>query len=213
MLLSRFKDIKLCDGILNDLTKDERADLMAYIGNGLMEYLLKDTPYYYANSIPRYYPVDGLVTAYNQGVQRYGVIEVKTYYKIDHKRDSDGKWEGGTKKWYPNFQIDAKKLTDVTAEARRLNTTPYLFCFFSNELVVWDLDKTDWYHTIKERETNDEGENYGKSKTKTPQAYLPLRDAIHRDKTINIDYYYEHIHKELFTPKKPIITEDDNLPF
>ena len=204
MMFNKFKDVKLCDEVCNSLTVDERADLMAFIGNGLVEYLLKDTPYYYAKSIPRYYPVDGLITAYNQGVQRYGVVEVKTYYNIDHKRDSD--------KFF-NFQIDAKKLTDVTAEARRLNTTPYLFCFFSNELIIWDLDKTDWYHTIKEKETNDTGVDYGKHKTKTPQAYLPLRDAIHRDKNINIDYYYEHIHKELFTPKKPILTEDDNLPF
>ena len=205
MTLVQFKEVNLCDEVLNKLTKDERADLMAYIGNGLMEYLLKDTPYYYARSTPRYYPVDGMISQYvNGNVQRHGIVEVKTFYKIDHKRNSDK---------YFNYQIDAKKLTDVTAEARKHSTTPLLFCFFSNELVVWDLDKTDWYHTIKERETNDTGENYGKSRTKTLQAYLPLKDAIYRDKAINIDYYYNHIHKELFTPQKPIITEDDNLPF
>lgn len=213
MMFNKFKDVKLCDEVCKNLTVDERADLMAFIGNGLVEYLLKDTYYYYVPSKDRYYPVDGLITAYSQGVQRYGVVEVKTYYNIDHKRDSDGKWEDDKKKLYPNFQIDAKKLTDVTAEARRLNTRPLLFCFFSNELVIWDLDKTDWYHTIKDVPTNDTGVDYGKHKTKTPQAYLPLRDAIHRDKNINIDFYYNHIHKELFTPKKPIITEDDNLPF
>lgn len=205
MTLGRFKEVNLCDEVLGKLTTDERADLMAYIGNGLMDYLLKDTPYYYAHSIPRYYPVDGMITQYvNGAVKRNGIVEVKTYYNIDHKRDSDK---------YFNYQIDAKKLTDITAEARQHGTTPLLFCFFSNELVIWDLDKTDWYHTIKDVETNDKGVNYGHTKSKGPQAYLPLRDAIYRDKNFNIDYYYENIHKGLFTPKKPIITDDDNLPF
>jgi len=205
MLLNRFKDEKLCNRILNDLTVDERADLMDYIGNGTTEYMLKDTLYMFAHATNRFYPVDGLITIYEQGkVRKCAVVEIKTYYNIDHKRNSDK---------FPNFQIDAKKLTNIVAEARRLNARPLLFCYFSNELVIWDLDKTDWYHTIKDVATNDTGVDYGKHKTKTPQAYLPLRDAIHRDKTINIDYYYEYIHKELFTPKKPIITEDDNLPF
>lgn len=205
MILGQFKEVNLCDEVLSKLTTDDRADLMAYIGNGLMTHLLKPTPYYYARSTPRYYPVDGMILQYVNGtLQKHGIVEVKTYYNIDHKRNSDK---------YFNYQIDAKKLTDITSEARQHGTTPLLFCFFSNELVVWDLDKTDWYHTIKDVETNDTGVNYGNTKSKGPQAYLPLRDAIHRDKTINIDYYYNHIHKELFTPKKPIITEDDNLPF
>lgn len=200
MNLEQFKEVTLCDEVLSRLTTYDRANLMAYIGNGIITYILKNTPYYYANSIQRYYPIDGMIIQYVDGsIDIHGMVEVKTYYNIDHKRNSDK---------YFNYQIDANKLTDITAEARRHGTRPLLFCFFSNELVVWDLDKTDWFHTIKNVETNDTGVNYGRTKSKGPQAYLPLRDAIYRDKTINIDYYYSHIHKELLT--KPMI-EDDTL--
>lgn len=61
MIIGQFKEVNLCDEVLRKLTTDERADLMAYIGNGLMTHLLKPTPYYYARSTPRYYPVDGMM--------------------------------------------------------------------------------------------------------------------------------------------------------
>lgn len=197
---------KISNDLLNSLSKDDRIELLELVGRGTLDYLKQNTEYDIYYSKPRFYPVDGIVATYNNCEREYkAVIEIKSFYNIDNYRSSEK---------YFNYQIDAKKLGDIVTEARKHNCRPILICLFSDELVVWDLDKTDWVNTTREVETNDKGTEYGKSKSKSLQAYLKLSDAIYRDSSINIDFYYEEIHKFIFGPKTPKpLTEEDNLPF
>lgn len=207
-LFKKTYETTICNNLLNTLSTDDRCYILECVGRGTLDYLNKNTKYHIAYSTQKYYPVDGLVMTYENGkVIHKAIIEIKTFYNVDQYRSSNK---------YQNlkYRIDAKKLTDIEAEARKYNCRPILIAFFSNEMVVWDLDKTDWYHSIREEESNDLGVEYGKSKSKGLQAYLPLCDAIYRDKDVNIDLYYKEIHKNIFGPKKSKpITEDEDLPF
>lgn len=106
--------------------------------------------------------------------ERY-TFESKWYGDITHPRYSDK---------FPNYQIDYKKLEELEAKSKEENSKPLLICFFSNELVVWDINKCNWKDTKRTVCVNKIGGAYGQQKEYSEQAYLQLSDAIYRNKNI-----------------------------
>lgn len=107
----------------------------------------------------------------------------------DERYTFESKWYGDVNNIrysnkYPNFQIDYDKLAALEAKSKEENSKPLLICFFSNELVVWNINKCDWKSTKRKVYTNKNGGNYGKYKEWSDQAYLKLEDAIYRNKNI-----------------------------
>lgn len=108
----------------------------------------------------------------------------------DERYTFESKWYGDAtnirnSNKYPNYQIDYKKLEELEAKSKEDNTAkPLLICFFSNELVVWDINKCNWKDTKRTVYTNKSGGNYGKYKEYSEQAYLKLEDAIYRNPNI-----------------------------
>jgi hypothetical protein len=116
---------------------------------------------------------DGRLINYFNG-KRYE-LETKWYGDEKNKRNSDK---------YSNYQIDLEKLIYLEKKAKENNSTPLLMVFFSNELVVWDINKCDWKSTKKTVKVNKIGGKYGKEKEESQQVYLMLSDAVYRDKKI-----------------------------
>ena len=102
-------------------------------------------------------------------------FESKWYGDSTHPRYSDK---------FPNYQIDYDKLSALKAKSEEDNSKPLLICFFSNELVVWDINKCNWQNTKKKVYTNKFGGAYGQQKEYSDQAYLLLSDAIYRNPNI-----------------------------
>ena len=102
-------------------------------------------------------------------------FESKWYGDINHPRYSDK---------FSNYQIDYDKLSALEAKSKEENSKPLLICFFSNELVVWDINKCKWKDTKRTVYTNKIGGAYGQQKEYSDQAYLLLSDAIYRNKNI-----------------------------
>lgn len=107
----------------------------------------------------------------------------------DERYSFESKWFGDVKNprystKYNNYQIDYDKLSALEAKSKEEHSKPLLICFFSNELVVWDINKCDWKSTKKLVYTNKSGGNYGKYKEWSEQAYLKLEDAIYRNPNI-----------------------------
>lgn len=107
----------------------------------------------------------------------------------DKRYDFESKWYGDinfprTSNKFNNYQIDFDKLAALEKKAKENNSTPLLIVFFSNELVVWDINKCDWKPTKKTVKVNKIGGRYGKEKEETEQVYLMLSDAIYRDEKI-----------------------------
>lgn len=106
--------------------------------------------------------------------ERYS-FESKWYGDINHPRYSDK---------FSNYQIDYDKLSALEAKSKEENSKPLLICFFSNELVVWDINKCNWKDTKRTVYTNKIGGAYGQQKEYSDQAYLLLNDAIYRNPNI-----------------------------
>lgn len=106
--------------------------------------------------------------------ERYS-FESKWYGDINHPRYSDK---------FSNYQIDYDKLSALETKSKEENSKPLLICFFSNELVVWDINKCKWKDTKRTVYTNKIGGAYGQQKEYSEQAYLQLSDAIYRNKNI-----------------------------
>lgn len=106
--------------------------------------------------------------------ERYS-FESKWYGDINHPRYSDK---------FSNYQIDYDKLVALEAKSKEENSKPLLICFFSNELVVWDINKCNWKDTKRTVYTNKIGGAYGQQKEYSDQAYLLLNDAIYRNPNI-----------------------------
>lgn len=106
--------------------------------------------------------------------ERYS-FESKWYGDANHPRYSNK---------FNNYQIDYDKLVALEAKSKEENSKPLLMCFFSNELVVWNIDKCDWKSTKKSVLTNKIGGAYGKYKEYSNQAFLNLEDAIYRNPNI-----------------------------
>jgi hypothetical protein len=120
-----------------------------------------------------YSRTDGQIVNYITN-QHYS-FESKWYGDINHPRYSDK---------FRNYQIDYEKLSALEAKSKEENSTPLLICFFSNELVVWNINKCNWKDTKKTVRTNKYGGAYGYEKEYAEQAYLFLDDAIYRNKNI-----------------------------
>lgn len=106
--------------------------------------------------------------------ERY-TFESKWYGDINYQRYSDK---------FPNYQIDYDKLSALEAKSKEENSKPLLICFFSNELVVWNINKCKWKDTKRRVCVNKIGGSYGMEKEYSNQAYLKLEDAIYRNKNI-----------------------------
>lgn len=107
----------------------------------------------------------------------------------DEKYTFESKWYGDVKyprysNKYPNYQIDYDKLSALETRSNEENSTPLLICFFSNELVVWDINKCKWKDTKRTVYTNKIGGAYGKYKEYSNQAFLNFEDAIYRNPNI-----------------------------
>lgn len=135
--------------------------------------LIKTTDYEVAFSKNDYARTDGFIISQNLE-ERY-TIETKWYGDKDNIRDS-------TK--FQDYMIDYSKLQSLTDNAIKNQSKPLLMCFFSNELVVWDISKCNWQSTGKWKWVNKEGQNYGKEKEYCFMAFLLLDDAIYRNKNI-----------------------------
>lgn len=135
--------------------------------------LIEDTEYVIAFSINDYARTDGFIMNYNND-KRY-TIETKWYGDINNLRYSNK---------FKDYMIDYDKLKNLTELSKTHNSKPLLICFFSNELVVWDLNKTNWEATGEWKWVNEEGLNYGKKKELSFMAFLQLNEAIYRNKNI-----------------------------
>lgn len=102
-------------------------------------------------------------------------FESKWYGDINHPRYSNK---------FPNYQIDYDKLSALEAKSKEENSKPLLICFFSNELVVWNINKCNWKDTKRTVCVNKIGGAYGKYKEYSNQAFLNLEDAIYRNPNI-----------------------------
>lgn len=110
-------------------------------------------------------------------------------YFTDERYSFESKWYGDIKNLrysdkFPNYQIDYDKLSALEAKSIEDKSTPLLICFFSNELVVWNINKCDWKSTKRKVYTNKIGGAYGQYKEWSEQAYLKLEDAIYRNPNI-----------------------------
>lgn len=110
------------------------------------------------------------------------VIEIKNYSNPDYPRAYDkyicnGK-DGG-------YMIDNAKLKELTTIAEKENRIPILFVFFSDCLMMWDINKTMWNDTTNTDNrqhtgwirVNKDGQNYG-NKELSYMSYLYKDEAI-----------------------------------
>lgn len=144
-----------------------------------IKYITFATDFYPEFTEGQYDRTDGTLT--NILTDQVFYFESKWYGDPQHKRDST-KFKDNTGRY--NFQIDYDKLSKLTDKAKTTNSTPLLICFFSNELVVWDISKCNWQATKTNKYTNKYGGSYGQQKEYSDQAYLYLDEAIYRDPSI-----------------------------
>ena len=212
-----FKEIKngqLTKELFNQYTKKECAELREIVGRGMIAHLAEESPYSVIFTKDTYDKIDGKMSKVNEDrtIDRY-IIEIKAFYTIDNQRNAD-KYNEGT------YMIDHEKCRYMCEDARKDNYSikPLLIGLFSDGMYIWDLRKTDWRKNAEWRNCNKEGVDYGEKEISFV-THLPLEQAIYVDRSINIDYYYEHVHYNLFNEKEreqnknTELTEDDNLPF
>lgn len=104
--------------------------------------------------------------------------DIKAYRDNNHPRPHNK---------FKDYQVDYKKLVAITNKARSINAIPLLVVFFSDQLMIWNLDAVDWQSTKKDVATNAKGGNYGQYKTIEPQAFLNLEQAYYVNNKININ--------------------------
>ena len=104
--------------------------------------------------------------------------DIKAYRDNNHPRPHNK---------FKDYQVDYKKLVAITNKARNINAIPLLVVFFSDQLMIWNLDAVDWQSTKKDVATNAKGGNYGQYKTIEPQAFLNLEQAYYVNNKININ--------------------------
>lgn len=138
-----------------------------------IEELAKDTEYYTFFTKGDFNVTDGRIC--NIITNKDYRFESKWYGSIQHPRYSDK---------FPNYQIDYDKLEQLEAKSIEEKSTPLLICFFTNELVVWNINKCNWKNTKKKMYVNAVGGKYGQFKEWSYQAYLNLSEAIYRNPNI-----------------------------
>lgn len=112
------------------------------------------------------------------GKEKVYVGDIKCYRDNSHKRPHNK---------FKDYQVDYKKLQAITDKASRINATPILAVFFTDQLMIWDLNTVDWQSTKKDVATNAKGYDYGNKKTIEPQAFLNLEQAYYVNNKININ--------------------------
>lgn len=95
------------------------------------------------------------------------VGDIKSYTDPQHERRSDK---------FPDYQIDHNKLFSIKREALNNDRTPLLIVFFSDKMVIWDLNEVDWETRFKWVRCNKKGGNYGE-KDWDGQTYLHISEA------------------------------------
>lgn len=109
------------------------------------------------------------------------VGDIKTYDDPAHPRNSDK---------FPDYQVDYDKLKSIKKEAKKKGFEPLLVVFFTDRLIIWNLNKSTWESTAKWVLANKDGCNYGKKEWDL-QAYLYLKDAVlnvERNKELEATY-------------------------
>ena len=83
---------------------------------------------------------------------------------------------------FPNYQIDYDKLQSLVEMAEKEGRKPVLVVFFSDYVYIWDLSRANWRNTRKMVNVSAYGgENYGKVKEETTQAYLEFDEGTRLD--------------------------------
>lgn len=112
--------------------------------------------------------------------------DIKCYRNKDYIRYHDHLVHNGkTIREYPDYELDADKLENIAIAANVINATPILVVFFADQVMIWDLSKTNWRNTLYLRE----GNKYGSDPTikeLTPKAKLFFEDAIYINNKINM---------------------------
>ena len=211
---NKIKNEKLTIELFEEYTEKERVELRELVGRGMLKHLATESPYSVIFTEDVYDKIDGKMSKVKEDrtIDRY-IVEIKAYYTIDNQRKADKHNEG-------TFMIDYEKCRYMCEDRTRDNysTKPLLFGFFSDGMYIWDLRKTDWRKNAEWRLCEKQGVKHGE-KELSFVTHLPLEQAIYVDHSINIDYYYEHVHYNLFNEmereqnKNTELTEDDNLPF
>jgi hypothetical protein len=211
---NKIKNEKLTIELFKEYTEKEQVELRELVGRGMVKHLTKESPYSVIFTEDVYNKIDGKMSKVNEDrtIDRY-IIEIKAYYTIDNQRKADKHNEG-------TFMIDHEKCRYMCEDATKDNYSkkPLLIGLFSDGMYIWDLRKTDWRKNAEWRPCEKKGVKHGE-KELSFVTHLPLEQAIYVDHSINIDYYYEHVHYNLFNEmereqnKNTELTEDDNLPF
>ena len=116
-----------------------------------------------------YDPIDMFLTAKTNPDRTYSV-EVKIIGREYAKFIWRGKDYG--------FQIDAKKIDALWDKWITEGRIPILYIKFDDCTLVWDIRKIDYKSRERLVETNDDGCNYGKSKSSSLQTYLYKNEAV-----------------------------------
>lgn len=111
--------------------------------------------------------------------------DIKAYRNPQHPRPHNGRLIGGELKKYDDYEIDFSKLENIEKRAKQINGVPILVVFFSDQLMIWELDKIDWRATAHLKE----GNKYGSDTTikeKTLKASLYYEDAVYKNNKIRM---------------------------
>lgn len=113
--------------------------------------------------------------------------DIKCYRNKDYIRYHNHLVHNGkTIRNYSDYELDADKLEKIEIAANEINAIPILVVFFADQLMIWDLTKTNWRDTVYLREGNKIGSNPN-IKEVTPKAKLFFKDVFYKNDKININ--------------------------
>lgn len=127
---------------------------------------------------------DVYMTAVTASRREY-VGELKGYFKPDLPRSAEK---------FDDYQIDYTKLIEVKKKGLNQNRTPLIICYFTDRLVIWDLNKSKWENTARWVNSNVKGYDYGR-KEKDLMGYLYFNDAVYNE-PISAEEYRQKYNQE-----------------
>ena len=83
------------------------------------------------------------------------------------------------------FQIDLYKIDALWEKWITEGRIPILYVRFSDWTYAWDIRNIDYQSRAREVKTNDDGQNYGASKSVSWQTYFYMNEAVWSKKTNN----------------------------
>ena len=113
-------------------------------------------------------PVEVKETVFQNNTDKTYLVEIKDLTNSGYERPS-------TK--YPDYQIDYDKIDYLVTKAEEEGRTPILYVRFSDKTFVWVLTDIPYKERRRLVWTNDNGVDYGKTKSLTPQTYLNFVEA------------------------------------